>query len=34
MGAHPETEFRYVFGHRDDTNREIILTVLVFDVPR
>ena len=28
-----ETEFRYVFGHRDDTNREITVAVLVFDVP-
>ena len=28
-----ETGFRYVFGHRDDANRELILTVLVFDVP-
>ena len=28
-----ETGFRYVFGHRDDANREMILTVLVFDVP-
>ena len=29
-----ETEFRYIFGHRDDSNRELILTVLVFDVPK
>ena len=28
-----ETGFRYVFGHRDDANREMMLTVLVFDVP-
>lgn len=28
-----ETGFRYVFGHRNDANREMILTVLVFDVP-
>ena len=28
-----ETGFRYIFGHRDDPNREIHLTVLVFDVP-
>ena len=28
-----ETTFRYVFGHRDDTQREIFITVLVFDVP-
>lgn len=29
-----ETRFRYVFGQRDDANREVILTVLAFDVPR
>ena len=28
-----ETGFRYVFGHRDDPSREMILTVLIFDVP-
>ena len=28
-----ETGFRYVFGHRDDPNREMTLTVLIFDVP-
>lgn len=28
-----ETEFRYIFGHRDDVNREMILTVLAFEVP-
>ncbi len=28
-----ETGFRYVFGHRDDLNRDLTLTVLVFDVP-
>ena len=28
-----ETEFRYVFGHRDDETREITVTILVFDVP-
>ena len=28
-----ETEFRYIFGHRDDTNREITVAILVFDVP-
>ena len=33
--AYPsETGFRYIFGHRDDPNRELWLTVLVFDVPR
>ena len=29
-----EPGFRYIFGHRDDPNRELTLTVLVFDVPR
>ena len=28
-----ETEFRYVFGHRDDAQREIIVAIRVFDVP-
>ena len=29
----PESGFRYVFSHRDDPDREFMLTVLVFDVP-
>ena len=28
-----ETGFRYIFRHRDDANREIVITVLVFNVP-
>ncbi len=28
-----EGGFRFLFGQRDDRNRELILTVLVFDVP-
>lgn len=28
-----DTRFRYVFGNPGDRNREIILTVMVFDVP-
>ncbi len=28
-----ESGFRYVFSHRDDTDRELMLTVLAFDVP-
>ena len=28
-----ETGFRYIFGHRDDVSREIILIVLAFEVP-
>lgn len=33
LSAQSETSFRYVFSHRDDANREMTLTVLVFDVP-
>ena len=28
-----ETEFRYLFGHPDDRNREITVTIQVFDIP-
>ena len=28
-----ESGFRYVFSHRDDPDRELILTLLAFDVP-
>lgn len=28
-----EAGFRFILGHRDDSNREVILTVLAFDVP-
>jgi hypothetical protein len=28
-----ETSWRYVFGHRDDSGRELLLTVLAFDIP-
>lgn len=30
---HSETGFRFVLHHRDDANRELILTILAFDVP-
>lgn len=33
LGRQSETNFRYVFAHRDDRNREMLLTVLAFDVP-
>jgi hypothetical protein len=33
MTVQHETRFRYTFGNRDDVNRELILTVLAFDVP-
>lgn len=29
-----ESGFRYVFHSRDDKNRELILTVLVFHIPK
>jgi hypothetical protein len=29
-----ETGFRYILHHRDDANRELTLTILVFDVPK
>ena len=32
--AASETSFRYRFGHREDMARELVLTVLVFDVPK
>ncbi len=28
-----EEELRYVFGHTSDMNRELILSVLIFDIP-
>jgi hypothetical protein len=34
LGQTSETSSRYVFAHRDDTNREMIITVLAFDVPQ
>jgi hypothetical protein len=33
VGQTSETEWRFVFGNRDDPNREIHLGVLAFDVP-
>jgi len=29
-----ESGYRYVFHHPNDRNRELILTVLVFDIPK
>jgi hypothetical protein len=29
-----ETRFRYIFGQPTDTNREVVLTILAFDVPQ
>jgi hypothetical protein len=31
--AKTETEFRYVFGHKDDPEREMLVAVLVFEIP-
>jgi hypothetical protein len=28
-----ETDFRFVIRHRDDPERELTMTVLVFEVP-
>ena len=33
LGKQSDTSFRYIFAHRDDPNRELVLTVLAFDVP-
>ena len=33
FGKQSDTSFRYIFAHRDDPNRELVLTVLAFDVP-
>jgi hypothetical protein len=33
LGKASESNFRYVFSNRDDSNREMILSVLAFDVP-
>ncbi len=29
-----ETSFRFIFSHRDDTNRELTITTVAFDVPK
>ena len=33
LGQQSETSFRYVFAHRDDLNRELIVTAMAFNVP-
>lgn len=33
LGQQSETSFRYVFANRDDPNREMLLTVMAFNVP-
>lgn len=34
LGKQTETSFRYIFSHRDDANREMTLTLMIFDVPQ
>jgi len=34
VGKTGETEWKFVFGNRNDLNREIHLAVMVFDVPK
>ena len=34
QGYSHESGFRYRFGHKNDMNRELTLTVLVFDIPK
>ncbi|WP_315112939.1 hypothetical protein [Clostridium intestinale] len=34
IGKQNETQFRYIFNQPNDKNREIILTVLAFDIPK
>ncbi|NMM61158.1 hypothetical protein HBE96_00255 [Clostridium sp. P21] len=33
VNIHQETQFRYIFKQPNDANREILLTILVFDIP-
>jgi len=33
LGPQSETNFRYIFSHRDDASREMTLKVLTFNVP-
>lgn len=33
LAGRADTRFRYCFSHKDDANRELLLTILVFDVP-
>ena len=34
LAGSSETVFRYCFSHKDDKNRELFLSILVFDVPQ
>ena len=33
LSQRSETSFPFIFSHRDDTNREMTLTIMAFDVP-
>jgi hypothetical protein len=33
ININDETKYRYKFAHIDDPNRELIITVMVFDIP-
>ena len=33
-GKQSETSFQYIFSHRDDANREMTLTLMIFDIPQ
>lgn len=33
LAGRTDTRFRYCFSHKGDANRELLLTILVFDVP-
>lgn len=34
LSAPSETSFRFIFSHRDDSNRELELVVMAFDIPK
>ena len=34
LGMVGETTFRYLFRHKDDSDRELLLTVLAFEIPK
>lgn len=34
LKSNTENRFQYLFGHKNDLNREMILTVLAFDIPQ
>lgn len=34
LGKRSETSFQYLFAHKNDHNREMIITVMAFDVPK